>query len=86
MYEPLMIGIVFPFLPNIPWQLKGTPKTFYLVRQVRKMFKEKILDSGDFLRQLLLECRRLHSMPADVVRWMLYFESGSDVSRKPIGK
>jgi hypothetical protein len=86
MFEPLTIGIVFPFLPNRPWQLKGTPKMFYLVRQVRKMFKDKILDPGDFLRELLLECRRFHSMPADVVRRMLYFESGSDVPRKPIGK
>jgi hypothetical protein len=86
MFELLTIGIVFPFLPKRPWQLKGTPKMFYLVRQVQKMFKEKILDSGDFLRELLLECQRLHSMPADVVRRMLYFKSGSDVSRKPIGK
>jgi hypothetical protein len=79
MFEPLTIGIVFPFLHSRPWQLKGTPKMFYLARQVRKVFKEEVLDPGDFLRKLLLECRRLFAMPADVVRRMLYFRSKGEL-------
>jgi hypothetical protein len=86
MYEPLTIGIVFPFLPHRPWQLKGTPKMCYLARQVRRMFKDEKLDSGDFLRKLLLESCRLHSMPANVVRRMLFFRSGGEFSREPSRK
>jgi hypothetical protein len=78
MFEPLTIGIVFPFLPHRPWQLRGTPKMFHLVRQVRKMFKEKNLDPGNFLRKLLLDCRRFYAMPPDVVRRMLFFRSDSE--------
>jgi hypothetical protein len=86
MFEPLTVGIVFPFLRNRPWQFKGTPKMYYLARQVHKMFEDKIVDSGDFLRKLLLECRRLYSLPADVVRRMLYFGSGGDFLCEPFGK
>jgi hypothetical protein len=75
MFEPLTIGIVFPFLPHRPWQLRGTPKMFHLVRQVRKMFKEEVVDGRDFLRKLLLDCGRFYSMPANVVRRMLFFRS-----------
>jgi hypothetical protein len=82
MLEPLTIGIVFPYLPHRPWQFKGTPKMFYLARQVRKMFEDQDVDSGCFLCKLLLECRRFHTMPADVVRRMLFFRSGSELSRK----
>jgi hypothetical protein len=86
MYEPLTIGIVFPFLRSRPWQLKGTPKMFYLARQVRKMFKEKVLDSGSVLRKLLLECRRFYAMQPDVVRRMLYFGSDSEFLCQSPGK
>jgi hypothetical protein len=86
MFEPLTIGIVFPLLRNRPWQLKGTPKMFYLARQVRKMFKEEVVDSGDFLRKLLLECRRFYSMQPDVVRRMLYFGSDRELLCQSPGK
>jgi hypothetical protein len=82
MLEPLTIGIVFPYLPHRPWQFKGTPKMFYLARQVRKMFEDQDVDSGCFLCKFLLECRRLYAMPADVVRRMLFFRSGSELPRK----
>jgi hypothetical protein len=80
MFEPLTIGIAFPFLPHRPWQLRGTPKMFHLVRQVRKVFKEEVLDAGDFLRKLLLDCGRFHTMPANVVRRMLFFRSNREFS------
>jgi hypothetical protein len=78
MFEPLTLGIVFPFLKHRPWQLKGTPKMFYMARQVQKMFKEEDMDPGDFLRKLLLECGRFCTMPANVVRQMLFFQSERD--------
>jgi hypothetical protein len=83
MFEPLTIGIIFPFLPCRPWQFKGTPKMFFLARQVHKMFKEKILDPGSFLRELLLECGRIFAMPADVVRRVLYFRPRCELLREP---
>jgi hypothetical protein len=86
MFEPLTVGIVFPFLRNRPWQLKGSPKMFFLARQVHKMFEEKNVDEGSFLRKLLLDCWRLHAMPADVVRRLLFFESLGDVLCEPLGK
>jgi hypothetical protein len=86
MYEPLTVGIVFPFLRNMPWQLKGTRKMFYMAQKVRQMFKEQVMDSGNFLRKLLLECRRLHTLPADVVRILLYFGSSCDIPCQLIGK
>jgi hypothetical protein len=78
MFEPLTLGIVFPFLKNRPWQLKGTPKMFYLARQVQRMFKEEKLDPGDFLHKLLVECGRFRTMPHDVVRRMLFFRPKSE--------
>jgi hypothetical protein len=32
MFEPLIIGISFPFLSNPLWQLRSTPKTLHLGR------------------------------------------------------
>ncbi len=78
MFELLVIGIVFPFLRRCPWQLRGTPKMFYLARQVRRMFKEEEVDAGNFLRELLLGCWRLYTLQADVVRRMLFFRSDSE--------
>jgi hypothetical protein len=86
LFEPLTIGIVFPFLRSRPWQLKGTPKMFHLARQVRKMFKEEVLDASDFLRKLLLEFKRIFAMPADVVRRMLYFRPKGHLLREQTRK
>ena len=85
MYEPLIIACFFPFLRHAPWQLRGTPKMCYLARTVRKMFQEKDLAQGDFLRKLLLECRRLPSLSRDVLWRVLYFSGAAKVSRPPTG-
>ena len=86
MFEPLIIGIIFPFISSAPWQLKGTPKMFAVGRTLRCMFKEENLAAGNFLRQFLLECKRLQSLPKDVVRRMLYFESQVGISHQAAGK
>ena len=82
MFEPLTIGIAFPFLHCRPWELKGTPKMFHMARQVRRMYKDPEVDPGSFLRQLLLECRRIRTMPQDVVRKVLFFRSDGEFSRE----
>jgi hypothetical protein len=37
MFEPLTIGLIFPFPLHRPWQLRGTPKMFHLARQVQNV-------------------------------------------------
>jgi hypothetical protein len=82
MFEPLIVGIAFPYLRVPPWQLRGTPKMFHLGRKLREVWKGSKMDSRHLLRKFLLEHQRLRSMPADVVRRVLYFESKCPVSRE----
>ena len=79
MFEPLKIGVIFPFIDRKPWQLRSTPKMLEVGRKVRKVFEKEPLDAGDFLRQFLLEFKRLRSMPKDVVWRLLYFGKRSRV-------
>ena len=85
MYEPLTIAFVFPFLMHAPWQYRGSPKMFNLERQVRRMYKEEVVAPGAFLCELLLECRRISSLPADVVWSLLHFTPRSSVPRAQAG-
>ena len=66
-HEPLMLAVSFPFIRHPPWQLKNTPKVLRMVRQLRSLFKNQDLASGDLLWQFLLFSRKLFSMPHDVV-------------------
>jgi hypothetical protein len=80
MYEPLIIGVVFPYLRSPPWQLRLTPKMLSLERRMRQMWAEPGMDPGDLLCQFLLVYERLRSMPADVVRRLLFFGPRDSVS------
>jgi hypothetical protein len=86
MFEPLTVGIVFPFISSPPWQLRGTPKMLSMVRKMRRVFEEGGLDAGNILFKFLLASRRLRSLPDDVVRRMLYFESRDPVPREAFGR
>jgi hypothetical protein len=44
-----------------------------VVWHMRRLSKADSMDQGAVLRQLLLEQKRLHTMPADVVRRVLFF-------------
>jgi hypothetical protein len=79
MFEPLIIGITFPFISKPPWQLRGTPKMFNLGRRMREVWAHEKMDPGDLLRKFLLEYEQLRTMPADVVRRVLYFEPNHPV-------
>jgi hypothetical protein len=74
MHEPLLIGILFPFIRSKPWQLRNTPKMFAVGRELRSLLQDSSLDSRDFLRKFWVSCVRLKSLPENVVRQMLYFE------------
>jgi hypothetical protein len=81
LFEPLILGLIFPFINRHPWQLQGTPKMFAMARQMRGLFEEKdLVAAGNILRKFLLECKGLHAVSQDVVRGVLYFESQSGVS------
>ena len=85
MYEPLKIALLFPFLCQPPWQYRSTPKMFHLAREVRKMYKEKVLAPGDFLRELLLDCRRISTLPSELVWSLLHFTPRGQVPRSQAG-
>jgi hypothetical protein len=74
MHEPLLIGILFPFIRSRPWQLRNTPKMYAVGRQLRKLFQDSPLDTGNFLREFWESCTRLSQVPENVVRKVLYFE------------
>jgi hypothetical protein len=73
-FEPLIVGICFPFLRSKPWQLKGTPKMFEVARRVSKMWVDSEVDARDLLLKLLQLCRRLVPLPEHVVSRALYFK------------
>ena len=73
MLEPLLIGVVFPFLSFAPWQLKGTPKLLSLGRQLSRVRKGEHLDAGPILREFFELRKRMESMPRDVVRKLLHY-------------
>jgi hypothetical protein len=79
MCEPLIIGLVFPFINRYPWQLRNTPKMFSMARTMRSLFETKDLAAGNILRKFLLECKRLRAVSQDVVRGVLYYEARSGV-------
>ena len=72
-FESLTVAILFPYLSYRPYQLKGTPKMFYVGRRMSKVFKENKMDGGNILLQLLLEVNKYESMSCSMVWRLLYF-------------
>ena len=72
-YEPLIVAVLFPYIPHRPFQLKSTPKMFYMGRTLCKVFKEDHMDGGDLLCKFLLEIRGLQTLSQELVWKMLYF-------------
>jgi hypothetical protein len=74
MYEPLLIGLVFPFVRHDPWQLRGTPKMYSLERKLRCLWKaEAFLEGTALLRQFCKQCGGMGSMSPSMVSKLLYF-------------
>ena len=71
-HEALYVGIVFPYLPFRPHQIRQTPKAVHMGRTLCKVFEEKGVDGGPVLLKFLREFGRLASMPPNVVWRMLY--------------
>jgi hypothetical protein len=77
MHEPLLIGILFPFIRCYPWQLRSTPRMFAMAREVRSMQDGTEVDLRDLLFKFWVQCHRIGHMPTDVVRRMLFLGSRS---------
>jgi hypothetical protein len=82
MFEPIVIGIDFPFLSRPPWQLRRTPKMFQVERSLREVWKDGDVAARDLLRKLLKEYAKLSAVPSNVVQQMLYFKRGRDLPNK----
>ncbi|KAI2505417.1 hypothetical protein MHU86_9030 [Fragilaria crotonensis] len=73
MHEPVLIGLIFPFLRHPPWQLRNTPKMHAVGRQLRALLEGEGVDARDFLRKFWSQCHRFRDMPETMVRKVLYF-------------
>lgn len=72
-HEHLCVAILFPFIRNKPWKLKGTPKMIGLGWKLCRMWKEKHLDQRAVLCKFWMEVRGFQNMPEHVVSRVLYF-------------
>jgi hypothetical protein len=86
MYEPVTIGIVFPFLNVQPWQIRGAPKMLHLSQTMPKMLQDADMASGDILRKLCQQMWNLRTMSEDVVRQVLYFQPNHSILCETEGK
>ena len=83
MHEPLLIGVLFPFISVHPWQIRGSPKMHAVGRQLREVFKVSEVDAGHLLCEFWKCCIKLKDMPKSLVWKMLYIKQGTSVPRPP---
>jgi hypothetical protein len=75
MFEPLLIGLCFPLLPNEyrfrPWQLRYTEFIKKFEREMHGM--QSAGDSVDWsvLQQFLIQARRIPTLPDGMARKLL---------------
>ena len=74
MHEPLLIGVLFPFLRVEPWQLRGSHKMYAMGGQLRRVFQESEMDACNLLREFWTLCHELQDLPKPVVRRLLYIK------------
>jgi len=73
MFEPLVVGICFPYLRFDPWQFKGSPKLVEQAKQLSSLQSSGNLDQGNLLRKLWIMCHKLVGMPECMVSRLLFF-------------
>eukprot|EP00956_Cyclotella_meneghiniana_P014413 scaffold21564_cov22-Cyclotella_meneghiniana.AAC.3 len=72
MFEPLFVGIIFPFIRHRPWCLKRAPVMVEMGRNLRQMCKEGDFAPGCLLRKLLKIPRRLARVSPGVALGVLH--------------
>jgi len=86
MCESLVIALLFPYSRSFPWQVRSTPKLITASREMRSLFKESPMASGNFLRKFYLCTTRLLTLQPCVVRRVLYFQSRCEVPLPQSGR
>jgi hypothetical protein len=66
-HEPLVVGIVFPFIRHRPWQLRNVPKFLGVARKLCTLWKEDATAARHFLCQLFKSTRTLDTLPKSLV-------------------
>ena len=79
MYEPLFVGIIFPFIRHRPWSLKRAPLMVGMGRELRRLSKESDFAPGCLLRKLLRLPRRLARVSPSVARGVLHMPGEDSV-------
>ena len=74
MFEPLTLAFVFPFLNRFPWQLRSTPKLLASRREMQSLLQTDHMDPRDILRKFFSSTSRLPSLPARLVRKLLFYQ------------
>jgi hypothetical protein len=69
-FEPLVVGICFPFLNHRPWQLRNCPKVLAVGGKLHQMWKTAPTDAGSFLFKFCEFTRTLDSLSESLV-WEL---------------
>jgi hypothetical protein len=73
MFEPILIGLVFPFVRHEPWQLKGTAKMYSLERKLRSLWNDgSYLEGTTLLRQFCKQCWGMGTMSPSMVSKLLH--------------
>lgn len=80
MYEPLTVGIVFPFLDHRPWELRGTNYILGMHRHLQGVLKDNNSSDGPILQQLWELPKRLGNLSAELARKMLQGFGETEVS------
>jgi hypothetical protein len=84
-HEPLVVGIVFPFEHQRPWQLRNTSKFRAVARKLRSLWKESPANARPFLRQLRIFARSLSAMSQGLVWRLLQAEDSNLVLHERTG-
>jgi len=71
-FEPLIVGICFPFIRFKPWRLRGTPLLESVERALREVPQASSGWGGSILCKLLHTTRTLDAMPEGLVRKVLH--------------
>ena len=82
-FEPLVVGLYFPFLRVEPWQLKGSQALLAVGKQLRQLWKTGEITAGALLCKLWTMQRKLASMPRGMVCKMLSSFSCNDLPCEP---
>ena len=78
-FEPLIVGIAFPYLRYFPYQLKSTYKMLAMGSEIQKMLRDPDMDQRNLLREFLAKTRSFYSMSAGVLRKVLYFGRKNEI-------